>query len=381
MTKIGIVGLGPIGGLHADNLLQNKIPGAELACVCEQRPVDEKKFAGLRIYNDMDKMLSAGGFDALIIATPSFTHFPLAKKALERGFHALVEKPMALCSEDALELADIAKRSGKVLAVMLNQRTAPLYSKIREMVESGEIGRINRVSWTMSNWYRPDIYFASSSWKGTWKGEAGGVLINQSIHNIDIWAWIFGLPKTLRAWCQFGKYHNIEVEDEVCCRMELSNGASSTFISSTGEYPGSNRLVIAGDKAFVVAESGKLKIFRFVNETLESYTYGTKYIFGSPEVEEEEIEFFGAGEQHAGVVSNFVEAINGDAELLYTPEQGALSLQMANAMLMSAWTNKDVSFPFDHALYKKMLSEKIAFSHLRENPKTDFIIDFEKSFK
>lgn len=150
-------------------------------------------------------MFSDPDVDAVIIATPSFSHFELAKAALEAGKHALVEKPIALASADARELVKIAKDCGKICAVMLNQRTTPIYARIRELVASGELGRVNRASWFMTNWYRPQIYFSSSPWRGTWKGEAGGALINQSIHNIDIFTWIFGLPDTLRAWCKFGQ--------------------------------------------------------------------------------------------------------------------------------------------------------------------------------
>lgn len=381
MVKFAVIGMGPIGSMHVDNLMSGKIPDAKIICACEQRPVNDPKYKELKIFGNLDEMLAAGGFDAVIVSTPSFTHFPLAKKCLEAGYHTLVEKPIALCTADALELQNIARKCGKTCAIMLNQRTTPIYTRIKELVENGEIGKINRILWTMSNWYRPDIYFASSPWRGTWKGEAGGALINQSIHNIDIWAWVFGMPKTLRAWCKYGKYHDIEVEDEVICHMDLPNGASATFTTSTGEYPGANRLVIAGDKAFVVAEGGKLTITKFVGTTLSEYTKNTLYMFGSPETEEETEEFFGNGEQHVGVLKNFVNALEGRGNLDFDASQGVLSLELANAMLLSSWTNSDVSLPLDHGQYKKLLDQKIAASKLRENPKQNAIVDFKKSFK
>lgn len=381
MVKIGVVGLGPIGALHVDNLMEGKISGAELKCICEQRPVDDPKYGGIKIYKDIDDMLSDGGMDAVIISTPSFTHYPLAVKSLKAGFHTLVEKPMALCTADGIEIEEAAKKAGKKCAIMLNQRTTPLYARIKELVKSGEVGEINRISWTMSNWYRPNIYFTSSPWRGTWKGEAGGALINQSIHNIDIWAWAFGMPKSLRAWCKYGKYHDIEVEDEVVCRMELENGSNATFITSTGEYPGANNLTIAGDKAFLVAENDKLKIVRYKDGSLRSYTNGTKYMFGSPDIIETVEEFDGKGPQHVGVVQNFVDAIEARAELDYDISQGRLSLELANAMLMSSWLNEDISLPIDDEKYKLMLEDKIKNSKLREHPRTDAVVDFKKSFK
>ena len=351
MVKIGIVGLGPIGSMHADNLSAGKIPGAQLVCACEQKPVDESKYPGVKIFKDFDDMLAKGGMDAVIISTPSFTHFPLGEKSLKAGFHTLVEKPVALCTEDACGLVKAAKGAGRLCGVMLNQRTTPLYARIKELVESGSLGEINRVDWTMTNWYRPDIYFTSSPWRGTWKGEAGGALLNQSIHNIDIFAWVFGMPKSVRAWCKFGKYHSIEVEDEVCCRMELSNGANATFATSTGEYPG------------------------------KKYTEETKYMFGVPESEEIVETFEGKGEQHVGVLKNFAGAIEGKEKLEYSAEEGAKSLEIANLMLLSAWTDSQADSPIDGAKYKKMLEKKSAASKLRENPKTDFIVEFQKSFR
>lgn len=381
MVKIGVIGLGPIGSMHVDNLIAGKIPGAKLECICEQRPVTDAKYAGIKVYRDVDDMLKNADIDAAIVSTPSFTHFQLGKKVLESGRHVLVEKPVALCTADADELVKTAESAGKLCAVMLNQRTTPLYVRIRELVRGGGLGKINRVSWVMSNWYRPDIYFTSSPWRGTWKGEAGGALINQSIHNIDIIAWVFGLPESLRAWCKYGKYHNIEVEDEVSCVMQFGGDMSATFITSTGEHPGENRFVIAGDKGFAVASGGRLNLTRFKEGSLSEYTANTKYVFGCPETEESVEEFDGIGPQHVGVVSNFVAAIEGREPLDYSCREGELSLQLANAMLLSSWKNADVSLPIDGAEYKRELDEKIASSVLRENPKTDFIVDFKKSFR
>lgn len=203
MVKIGIVGLGPIGSMHADNLAAGKIPNARLVCACEQKPVDESKYSGVKNFQGHRRDARKGGMDAVIISTPSFTHFPLGAKSLKAGFHTLVEKPVALCTEDAAELVKGGKGRRKGCgAVMLNQRTTPIYARIKELVESGSLGEINRVDWTMTNWYRPDIYFTSSPWRGTWKGEAGGALLNQSIHNIDIFAWVFGMPRSVRSVVQ-----------------------------------------------------------------------------------------------------------------------------------------------------------------------------------
>ncbi|MBR6389299.1 MAG: Gfo/Idh/MocA family oxidoreductase [Opitutales bacterium] len=381
MLKIGLIGLGPIGSLHIDNLTGGKVDGAELACVCDMRKVDNPKIANIPFYSDTDKMLSESGVDAVVVATPSFTHFDLAKKCLLAGKHVLVEKPISLCSADAKKLQELAKKQNKICAVMLNQRTTPIYRRIKEMVSSGEIGKVNRVSWNMTNWFRPQIYFDMSVWRGLWKGEAGGVLINQAIHNIDAFAWIFGLPQSLRAWCKFGKYHNIEVEDEVSCYMEYPEDMTATFITSSGEHPGSNRFEISGDKAYVIAEDGKLRISKFKDGSARDFTLNTKYAFGTPETVETVEEFDGKGGQHAEVMNNFAGACMGKNACSYGAEQGVLSLTLANSMLYSSFTNAEIKFPFDDEAYAQILAQKQAASELRKEVRKDFILDFNKSFR
>lgn len=377
--KLGVVGLGAIGSMHINNIRQGKVPGVEIACVCDEKHIDPVKFAGLKAYSNVDDMLKDPDVEAVLVATPSFNHFALASKALEAGKHVLIEKPIALTSFDAAKIVELARRQNKVCGVMLNQRTTPLYSRIKELVSGGELGRVNRASWFMTNWYRPQIYFSSSNWRGTWKGEAGGALINQSIHNIDIFAWIFGMPEKLRAWCNFGKYHDIEVEDEATAYFHFPNSMTATFATSTGEFPGTNRLEIACDKGFLVAENDELKITRFAS--LSEYTRTTKYVFGTPESSTTIEQFPDKGAQHAGVLENFGRAVDSGAAFDFDALQGYNSVCLANAMLMSAWTDADVSFPFDDAAYAKLLAQKTASSKFREKVDTDFITEFTKSFR
>ncbi len=377
--KIGLIGLGAIGSMHEKNLSEGKVPGAELVAVCDEKFIDPQKYGAYRQYSKVGDLLADSDIESVIVATPSFNHHDLAKKCLEAGKNVLVEKPIALTSLDAKDIVSSAKKSGKLCAVMLNQRTTPLYMRIKELVSSGRLGKINRVSWFMTNWYRPQIYFSSSSWRGTWKGEAGGALINQSIHNIDIFAWVFGLPKFLRAWCKFGKYHDIEVEDEATAYMEFDGGMTATFATATGEHPGSNRFEIAADKGFVIAEDGKLSISFF--DSLADYTMNTKYIFGTPGTQTILETFDGKGLQHVGVLQDFVRAAETGGKCAFDASEGYASVCLANAMLMSAWTNTDVSFPFDDAAYAKLLAEKTAASKFRENVATDGILEFSKSFR
>ncbi len=379
MINLAVIGLGPIGAMHVDNLLASDV--AKVVAICDQRPVSDEKYSGLKFYDKVDDLLNAGGFDAVIVATPSFTHYNLAKQIIEAGYNVLIEKPLALCTADAMEVESLAKEKNLLCAIMLNQRTTPIYARIKELLSTGELGKINRVSWTMTNWYRPNIYVTSSTWRGTWKGEAGGALINQSIHNLDILAWAFDMPKSIKAWCKYGKYHDIEVEDEVICHMDLGEGTSLSFITSTGEYTGVNRLEIAGDKAFVVAENGELKITKFKGVSLSEFTRNTDQPFSSPESELIVETFEGNGAQHMGVITNFVRALEGKEELDYKLSEGIKSLELANAMLMSSWTNSEVAMPLDHNAYKAELGKHLENSKLREEVQKVGTIDFSKSFK
>lgn len=377
--KLGVIGLGAIGSMHIKNIRDGKVPNCEIACVCDEKYIDPVKFAGLKAYSNVDDMLKDENVEAVLVATPSFNHFELAKKVLEADRHVLIEKPIALTSLDAKKIVSLAREKGKVCGIMLNQRTTPMYARIKQLVASGELGKINRASWFMTNWFRPQIYFSSSNWRGTWKGEAGGALINQSIHNIDIFAWVFGMPKKLRAWCKFGKYHNIEVEDEATAYFEFEGNMTATFATATGEYPGTNRLEIAGQKGFLVAENDTLKITKFGD--LRDYTLNTKYVFGTPDDTVSEEKFEGKGEQHSGVLANFARAVDKGEKFDFDAQEGYNSVCLANAMLLSSWTNADVEFPFDDEAYAKMLAEKTANSKFRENVDTDFIIEFTKSFR
>lgn len=377
--KLGVIGLGAIGSMHIKNIRDGKVPNCEIACVCDEKYIDPVKFAGLKAYSNVDDMLKDENVEAVLVATPSFNHFELAKKVLEADRHVLIEKPIALTSLDAKKIVSLAREKGKVCGIMLNQRTTPMYARIKQLVASGELGKINRASWFMTNWFRPQIYFSSSNWRGTWKGEAGGALINQSIHNIDIFAWVLGMPKKLRAWCKFGKYHNIEVEDEATAYFEFEGNMTATFATATGEYPGTNRLEIAGQKGFLVAENDTLKITKFGD--LRDYTLNTKYVFGTPDDTVSEEKFEGKGEQHSGVLANFARAVDKGEKFDFDAQEGYNSVCLANAMLLSSWTNADVEFPFDDEAYAKMLAEKTANSKFRENVDTDFIIEFTKSFR
>ena len=310
-VKVGLIGFGIMGKAHADNI--KAIEGCQLVAVADGIPerlksAKEQFGPDIAVFEDLDAMLDSGKIDAVIVVVPHYFHPEMAIKAFEKGRHVLIEKPAGVYTKHVREMNAAAKKSGKVFGIMFNQRSIPAHQKIKDLVDSGELGEIKRTNWIITNWYRPQSYYDSAGWRATWKGEGGGILLNQCPHQLDLWQWICGMPAKVRAYCSFGKYHDIEVEDDVTGYVEYENGATGVFISSTGEAPGSNRFEIAADNGSLVFEGGKITFWRNrVSEREFNKTFEGR--FGNPECWKCEIPVDSEGEEHKGVTNNFVEAI------------------------------------------------------------------------
>ena len=360
-TRIGVIGLGNMGRVHARNILESKVPGLQLAAVADAVPQATGAFPEVPAYATPEALIASGKVDAVLIATPHFSHTTIGIAALQAGLHVLVEKPVSVHKADAEKLIAAHTDKRLVFAAMFNQRTDPSYIKIREMVRDGTLGTVRRVSWTITNWFRPAAYYASGSWRATWAGEGGGILLNQCPHNLDLYSWMFGQPDRVRAFCRFGQYHDIEVEDDVTSYFEYKNGATATFIATTGEAPGTNRLEIAAENGRLIMENDKLLFTR--NETPTSeFSRTTKEMFAAPRTTEHIFEFPGHGEQHLGILRNFAEAVAGKQPLIAPAADGLLSVELANAMLLSAWEDRPVDLPLNGAAYEQALKAKIAAS-------------------
>ena len=260
--RLGIVGLGNMGSGHFYNVFAGKCPSVEVTAVCDinsDKLEKVKEYSSVTRFTDSNEMLDSGLVDAVLIAVPHYDHPTIAIECFKRKIHVLTEKPAGVYARQVREMNEAAEKSGVKFGIMFNQRTNPMYAKAREIVQNGELGELKRMVWIITNWYRTQAYYNSGSWRATWSGEGGGVLLNQAPHNLDLWQWIFGMPKRIRAFCDFGKYHNIDVEDDVTIFGEYENGATATFISTTGDACGTNRLEITGDKGKIVIEHGKLK--------------------------------------------------------------------------------------------------------------------------
>jgi predicted dehydrogenase len=363
--RIGIIGLGNMGAGHAKYLIRGDIKGGVLAAVCDERQerldwARQELGDGVRKYSDVDAFLRSGDIDGVLVATPHYSHPELAIKAFGYGLHVLIEKPAGVYTKAVRLMNEAAARSGKVFGIMYNQRTNPLYQKLRELISSGELGEVRRTNWIITNWYRSQSYYDSGGWRATWAGEGGGVLINQDPHQLDLWGWTTGLkPKRLRAFCHFGKHRNIEVEDDVTAYVEYENGATGVFVTTTGEAPGTNRFEVTGDRGKIVIEEGKMTFWRLrVPEPEFNATY--RGGFGQPECWKCDIPVpAGDGLQHAGITQDWVNAVLKGTKLLAPGEEGINGLMLSNAMLLSTWTDNWVDFPIDEDLFYAKLQEKI----------------------
>jgi predicted dehydrogenase len=384
MTKVrlGIIGMGNIGKHHAGYLLDGKVQRCQLVAVCSTSPqkLETYKAKGLRIFDSAERLIQSREADAVIIATPHYQHTSLGVAALEAGLHLMVEKPISAHKADAERLIAAAKRHPELkFGGMFQLRVEPRYEKIQKLIQSGELGEIVRMSWIITDWFRTAAYYASGGWRATWKREGGGVLLNQCLHNLDVIAWLLGMPARVRGFCQLGRYHNIEVEDNVTAYLEYSNQATGVFITSTGEAPGTNRFEIAGTRGRIVLENHKLTFARNDADMI-LFSRAAKTGFDHPAVGHEDIPIENAATPHATLLQNFVDAILDGTPLLVPGEEGLHSVELANVMLYSSLLGHTVELPMDGAAFEKKLEQLIAESKFEKKVVEIKDDDFTKSF-
>jgi len=368
--RLGIIGIGNMGTAHANNIISGKCPEIELAAVADINPdriklAEENLPQSVAKFDNSDAMLDSGIIDSALIAIPHYDHPRYAIECMKRGIHVMVEKPAGVYTKQVREMNEFAAKSNVVFGMMFNQRTDHIYRKMREIVQSGELGQIRRTNWIITNWYRPQAYYDSGAWRATWSGEGGGVLLNQCPHNLDLWQWICGMPVKVHAHMLFGKWHDIEVEDDVTAYVEYANGATGTFITSTGDAPGTNRLEITLDKGKLVSENGKLYLWE-LEQSESEFSRTNKSPFAAPKTNFKEVETDGKSEQHVGVLNAFASAILHGTPLIARGEEGINGLTLSNAMHLSAWLNREIELPLDEDLFYEELMKRVSTSRRKE---------------
>ena len=381
--RLGIIGLGNMGQAHADSILGGRVSRCRLAAVCDPDQQVLKRYVQARPFLSSSELIKSGEVDAVLVATPHYSHTTIGIEALEAGLHLLVEKPLCVHKADCERLIAAHRSTKQVFATMFNQRTDPYYLKLREFIQNGELGTIRRINWIITNWFRTAAYYSSGGWRATWAGEGGGVLLNQCPHQLDLWHWLFGMPRKVRAFCQIGRYHDIEVEDDVTAYFEYDNGTTGVLITSTGEAPGTDRLEVTAEKGRVVIENDRFLYTR--NEVpMSKFCKESPERFSQPLSWNIEVPLRGHGGQHDEVLQNFTDAIVQGKSLIAPAAEGVHSVELANAMLLSSFTNRTVELPIDARAYERLLRDKIAASTIGGKVSGVPISkaeDFSKSFK
>ena len=382
--RYAIIGIGNMGSAHIRMYTEGSIKEMELVAVCDIKQ-DRLDYAleqvpGIATFTSTDELLDSGLVDAIIIATPHYLHPVLSKQALEKGIHVLCEKPAGVFTKDVRELNEYVKTQDKTFALMYNQRTNHIFRKVKELVESGVYGEIRRTNWIITDWYRTQGYYNSGGWRATWDGEGGGVLMNQAPHNLDLWQWICGMPSKITAFCHNGKWHDIEVEDDVTIYAEYSNGATGVFITTTGDCPGDNRLEITLDKARIICSADELEVVE-LTEKISDYTYAAEDGFRKLESNKIEVETDGMNEQHSGVTNAFASHILHGTPLVAEGIEGINGLTICNAAYLSSWLgNVPVTLPLDEDLYLEELNKRRATSKAKKDVKETVAADMSSTF-
>jgi predicted dehydrogenase len=381
-VRLGIIGIGNMGSGHLKSILEGKVPEMEVTAVADRQEgrrawAKENLPESVVIFEEGTDLIAAGVCDGVLIAVPHYQHPELTIDAMNHGLHVMCEKPAGVYTKQVREMNDAAKKCDRVFGMMFNQRTNCIYRKMHELVTSGELGAIKRVNWIVTDWYRTQSYYDSGSWRATWDGEGGGVLLNQCPHNMDLIQWICGMPSKVQAFCHNGKWHDIEVEDDVTAYLEYPNGATGVFVTTTADAPGTNRFEITLEMGKLVCENGKLMLHK-LSENERTFCKTAKGGFDTPECTVTEVETDGENEQHVGVLKAFAGRILHGTPLVAEGLEGINGLTLSNAMHLSSWLKREVEIPFDEDLFLEELNKRRRESGKKEG--SGVVFDTEGSY-
>ena len=383
--RLGIIGIGNMGSGHACRVVDGDCPDFVLTAVADVNPArkgwaKDRLGENVAFFDTAEAMLDSGLIDACIVATPHYDHPGLAIECMKRSIHVLVEKPAGVYTKQVREMMAVADQHPEVkFGLMFNQRTNHVYRKAREIVQSGKYGQIRRTNWIITDWYRTQYYYDSGAWRATWAGEGGGVLLNQCPHQLDLWQWICGMPVKVQTHMKFGKWHDIEVEDDVTTYVEYENGATGVFVTTTGDAHGTNRFEIMMDKAKLVVTYGGIELKEFSVSEPE-WTATCKEGFATMPAEDINVETDGKNEQHNGVINAWGGAILRGEPLVADGREGINGLMLSNAMHLSAFLGKEVTLPIDEDLYYEELKKRIATSRHKTTSGETVVADLSNSF-
>lgn len=372
-VRIGVIGIGGMGVSHCNSI--KKLENAELAFVCD---IDKKvaetrgKEFNVPFFTDYKDAIKSKTADAVTIAALHWLHSEIAVYALKNGLNVLSEKPMTVTVADADKMVNAAKKNKKLLAVIFQRRTEPWVIKLKELISKGAIGEITRTL-CVDPWYRPQVYYDSGIWRATWKGEGGGVLINQAPHIIDIFTYLAGLPVKIEAKTRT-RMHKIEVENEVSAFLEYKNGAWGYYYTTTCE-PSFFRMEIAGEKGKIVVKNTEITLYKY-DMPISKFTKTTKDMWASLGMKEEKVEYeTNIPTGHNEIIRNFVQAILKKETLLVSGEEGLKSVEFINACILSGKTGKPAKIPVNRKKYDILMKRLVSQSKAKKRVKVQRLTD------
>ena len=375
--KTGIIGCGKVGDFHAKAYAQ--LENSEFTAVCDANLERAKAFAArynVHAYSDIAEMIQKEHLDVVSVCTPHPIHCDPAVTAAENGCNVLIEKPLASSLADCDRIIEAGDKNHVTIGTMVQRRFYRPCMRIHEAIEAGKIGKPVLGMVTMLGW-RDKAYYDSDAWRGTWKGEGGGVLLNQCPHNLDLLQWICGLPCKVQAFCHEGKWHDIEVEDDVTAYLEFPEGATGVFVTSTGDAPGTNRLELTLEYGKLVYEEDRLTLHRLA-ENERDFCKTAKGGFDKPQYTVETVDIYGEYPQHAGVMNAFAACILHGTPLVAQGTEGIRGLTLSNAMHLSSWLGRAVALPFDEDLFLSELEKRCASS--QEKQARDVVFDTKGTY-
>ena len=355
-VNFGVIGVGGMGAAHAHFV--RELEETRLIAVA-----DSDLFAAVRVgretncraFNDGFALLDSGDIDAIIIATPHPLHAEMTCYAAARGIHVLCEKPLAASVADADAMIESCRENGVLLGTVFQQRAEILRRTMKRL--AGELGEIYRVSLSVG-YYRPQSYYESADWRGTWSGEGGGILM-QAAHALDQLAWLVGMPQRVQS-LTLTRLHQIETENTAVAILDYGGGKAGWFYISTADVLEDERIEISGERGALVWQSGQLRQLQ-LPQPLSPHLQSAPEIFAPLGGEWRDVEIDAdlrnEPQGHREIVRAFARAVReNDASLMFASgEDGLRSLELANAIMLAGRCSHVVGLPLDRARYQAML--------------------------
>ena len=367
MIRVGIAGIGYIAEEYIKLFTAGKIPGAVVTALSSRNrdnmeAIRDRYHLNASLFTDYEAMLESGCIDMVMICTPHFYHPAMAIQAISRGIHTMIEKPVGVWPEELDALMDCVKAHPEVrTGVLYCRRANPVFQKIKGLLSEGAIGQLKRVTWIITDMYRPQCYFDVTDWRGTYGGEGGGLLMNQVSHHIDLLTWLCGLPEAMQAGCYTAQERKIEVENEVSITMDYPGNAIGQFIASTRECPGSSRLELSGSRGQIILDNERILTLRQLGTDEREFAVTTTVPFSTIGYTESVFKFDAADNPtiQAMIISNFINALSGTTQILCPVEEAVKAQQFIQAAYLSSWQGTKLALPVDKEAYTQELKKRM----------------------